>query len=787
MAQRQLAAAIDQSPQVTAQRAFAQQINSPRVAAQRFSSGHRAVSRLQAGGATHPPVVQRYFLHTPAAGEAAETDFQAQEKRPGSQDFLNTPQTAPNVDHPRVMPAGAAQMPPLRVSNDGNLAVENSANASRQAKVFFTTQGLVDESNARLTELNSPYRLQIDVPNAVTINAPLRMPPIHQVLGRVVPNDVGNPAGGGAGLTMDLLADRCNEVAEKISQTGSLANAGAEGRGVHIPTGSEEYRVVRYIDDRKNGLTHANALANLNNPVAGAATAGLTQQYVEATQPAIKTGKEIETWLGAAGVNYWAQYDVDLANYLVSRTAGTNHVGSVGTLAGLNLTAPQLTAVERAFNNEKIPDVVNTILAATAAIPLAANPLTGMVPNTPDNGRITTYVRQRIENGLSHNAACTNFLSIQPAQQPAYSTAVDLAYAAGLANAPAFNAVDLRNGLKAASPDLGLEYRLKSYVESRHQGNLHAAALLTIGGGAGLPAAVVANLDAAYNAVVALYPQTPQVQALNLQQALQDLGVNQFAAPEIGQIFNSSMTGIPNAEGRVEDYGTGKARNASSEGWSAHYGAVIAKSGGDSITLENYARVAENAGDIGARTKQYYFQMYGSDAGQSWHDAWTRASRPIMNAVSMVYGADKQTVWSQQLAAIPAPLTGVNLPGTHAATLALHQANIAAAGTVALAKAAYFVGLDTLLAETLTAHRNVFNPAGLGWHLAALSPINVADDGAALSNELNAWLTGLQATRAAMWRTNLIGKEKMAKRIRRVQRWIAKVDALNTFRNQRRA
>ena len=158
-----------------------------------------------------------------------------------------------------------------------------------------------------------------------------------------------------------------------------------------------------------------------------------------------------------------------------------------------------------------------------------------------------------------------------------------------------------------------------------------------------------------------------------------------------------------------------------------------------------------------------------------------------MNAVSMVYGADKQTVWSQQLAAIPAPLTGVNLPGTHAATLALHQANIAAAGTVALAQAAYFVGLDTLLAETLTAHRNVFNPAGLGWHLAALSPINVADDGAALSNELNAWLTGLQATRAAMWRTNLIGKEKMAKRIRRVQRWIAKVDALNTFRNQRRA
>ncbi len=149
------------------------------------------------------------------------------------------------------------------------------------------------------------------------------------------------------------------------------------------------------------------------------------------------------------------------------------------------------------------------------------------------------------------------------------------------------------------------------------------------------------------------------------------------------------MTGTPGADGKLLNYKTGRFLNASSEGWSSHYGSVVAKSGADSITFENYARVAENQGPQAGRLKQYYFQMYGTGAGQSWHEAWTNADRPVMNAVTTVYGDSKKSVWKGQLDSIPAPEAGVVI-ANYATQLAAEKGTIDAAGTPANVKIAYY-------------------------------------------------------------------------------------------------
>jgi hypothetical protein len=79
-------------------------------------------------------------------------------------------------------------------------------------------------------------------------------------------------------------------------------------------------------------------------------------------------------------------------------------------------------------------------------------------------------------------------------------------------------------------------------------------------------------------------------------------GINRHAAPEVGEGFTMS-TGGPNYPG---------ART-----WNFHWAGVVAKSGGDRVSLENYA-----VGDPEAKNNDWEFQMYGppSKAGQTFHD-----------------------------------------------------------------------------------------------------------------------------------------------------------------------
>ena len=132
------------------------------------------------------------------------------------------------------------------------------------------------------------------------------------------------------------------------------------------------------------------------------------------------------------------------------------------------------------------------------------------------------------------------------------------------------------------------------------------------------------------------------------------LKVNEYAAPKVGQAYVSEAVGavaigagitnwlVDPTGGTTTDLLTtdvtvrgGKRRT----GWGNHVGAVVAESGGNRVTFENYARSGED--DTGKDNDEiYYFAMYGpaSQPTQTWHHAWSQGGAPVANAVTGVIG-----------------------------------------------------------------------------------------------------------------------------------------------------
>ncbi|MEU4803818.1 hypothetical protein [Actinosynnema sp. NPDC023587] len=62
--------------------------------------------------------------------------------------------------------------------------------------------------------------------------------------------------------------------------------------------------------------------------------------------------------------------------------------------------------------------------------------------------------------------------------------------------------------------------------------------------------------------------------------------------------------------------------DASSGPLDFHFASVVARSGNDYITMENFAR-HESAETLSAGDPQWYFQMYGTEQNtQTWHQQW---------------------------------------------------------------------------------------------------------------------------------------------------------------------
>lgn len=164
----------------------------------------------------------------------------------------------------------------------------------------------------------------------------------------------------------------------------------------------------------------------------------------------------------------------------------------------------------------------------------------------------------------------------------------------------------------------------------------HAAALNAIAQNWGQDlAALLAGAVPPHNAAVAA-----QVQAL---------GVNTFARPTaVGQGLYTGSLGARQAAAaggwQVQDHTNGRLLtdpvDLNRVAWGFHWGGVIGMDGSDYLTLENYARNGENAGGQGDGL--FYFNMYGTGAGETWHEVWETPnglSKGFANGISLVVEA----------------------------------------------------------------------------------------------------------------------------------------------------
>ena len=98
-----------------------------------------------------------------------------------------------------------------------------------------------------------------------------------------------------------------------------------------------------------------------------------------------------------------------------------------------------------------------------------------------------------------------------------------------------------------------------------------------------------------------------------------ELGVNRYALPNVGEAYETYRIGLGQPPTR---HPGGPAGGMARDFWAQHIAGVVAASGNDRVTLENYHREHE-IGHGQADAPHYYFQMYGTNVGQSWHEAWT--------------------------------------------------------------------------------------------------------------------------------------------------------------------
>jgi hypothetical protein len=136
-----------------------------------------------------------------------------------------------------------------------------------------------------------------------------------------------------------------------------------------------------------------------------------------------------------------------------------------------------------------------------------------------------------------------------------------------------------------------------------------------------------ADPAATLQAIATSYANLMAAQPALAAQAAQALGLNIDAAPDVGEAYETYRVSTVATAQTHADPATG---HLARDFWGQHIGAVIAKSGGDRVTLENYARSHE----IGAMQDQaahYYFQMYGpaNKPAQTWHATWAETAHGV--------------------------------------------------------------------------------------------------------------------------------------------------------------
>jgi len=92
-------------------------------------------------------------------------------------------------------------------------------------------------------------------------------------------------------------------------------------------------------------------------------------------------------------------------------------------------------------------------------------------------------------------------------------------------------------------------------------------------------------------------------------------GINRAAAPEVGEGYTMASHGNSYPVANERDRYYDKNKDGYVDQWNFHWAGVVGRSGGDTVSLENYA-----TGDVDEQNTDWEHQMYGSKDGQTFWD-----------------------------------------------------------------------------------------------------------------------------------------------------------------------
>jgi hypothetical protein len=227
--------------------------------------GNRAVNQLlRPAKPKMPAVLQRYVSFDPnvggvpnVAGYNANSTFNAQQSAGGS--FMD-----PATGAPRIVGSANGANTPVRISQNGDLAVEDANLSNRQPKYFFANPGLLAQWNELLQAAGSDFQLVQNGAETIqfTLNGHAK---------NLVRVDAQNLSNNTAGNQL-LVAQECDQTIKSvIGSHGDPKAIFAQLPAIAFPNqpGYETvYEMMRqyYIADELVGGNTANAIDLRNSP-----------------------------------------------------------------------------------------------------------------------------------------------------------------------------------------------------------------------------------------------------------------------------------------------------------------------------------------------------------------------------------------------------------------------------------------------------------------------------------------------------------------------------------------
>lgn len=315
-----------------------------------------------------------------------------------------------------------------------------------------------------------------------------------------------------------------------------------------------------------------------------------------------------------------------------------------------------------------------------------------------------------------------------------------------------FNAF-VGNALAAQSPQPVFAHPLNPIAHQMIE--FHIARELLAPVPATLDSSSAVNLANTMRAIAIPYGTAARGAAAGFVADLQLYGLNEYAAPEVGEGFvTCSLIAAPAGAGvalggmpaTYDDHyqlnGAGGPQVVQhARSWGAHYGGVVAKDGADVITLENYARTVEDA--LVGDDERYYFQMYDTNppagGARSWHHAW--ANTPMQPIAGGAAAPATHEPVSPGAKGFANPITfGVSIPDSRYNAIAATTHGAAVLNTIKNHHA-MIAGVSAAAGAAASAHQQLLHVLkGLHYantHLAT----NTAGDAA----RVNAWRAAVHA------------------------------------------